>query len=235
MADVPRAARTGLDQLVDAVFADTGLAGANMAPELLGGAGAADALNQIILEAAAATGAAADSLFTATEVIAMNTLTANLHLMLVSFYRPSGTRRAILLERSAFPSDRHAVESQVRFHGLDPAWDLIEIAPRDGEDLLRTEDIVATIEREGARIATILLPGVQYLTGQLLDIGAITAAGRKAGCVVGWDLAHAIGNVPVALHDAGADFAVWCTRATQPTRPCRASPAGGATTRPRAS
>ena len=144
------------------------------------------------------------------EVIAMNTLTANLHLMLVSFYRPSGTRRAILLECSAFPSDRHAVESQVRFHGLDPATDLIEIRPRDGEDLLRTDDVLATIEREGARIATILLPGVQYLTGQALDVGAITAAGRKAGCVVGWDLAHAVGNVPVSLHDSGADFAVWC-------------------------
>jgi len=146
----------------------------------------------------------------ASEVIAMNTLTTNLHLLLVSFYRPSGTRRAILMERSAFPSDRHAVESQVRFHGLDPRQDLIEIAPRDGEDWLRTEDILAVIEREGARIATILLPGIQYLTGQVLDIEAITAAGRKAGCVVGWDLAHAVGNVPVSLHDAGADFAVWC-------------------------
>jgi kynureninase len=98
----------------------------------------------------------------------------------------------------------------VRFHGLDPARDLIEIAPRDGEDWLRTEDIIATIEREGARIATILLPGVQYLTGQVLDVEAITAAGHAAGCIVGWDLAHAAGNVPVALHDAGADFAVWC-------------------------
>jgi kynureninase len=144
------------------------------------------------------------------EVIAMNTLTANLHLMLVSFYRPSGARRAILLERAAFPSDRHAVESQVRFHGLDPARDLIEASPRAGEDLLRTEDILDRIERDGERIATILLPGVQYLTGQALDIEAITAAGRRAGCTVGWDLAHAIGNVPVRLHDTGADFAVWC-------------------------
>jgi kynureninase len=144
------------------------------------------------------------------EVVAMNTLTANLHLLLVSFYRPAGARSAVLMERPAFPSDRHAVESQVRFHGLDPSTDLIEIAPRAGEDLLRTEDIVATIERDGARIATILLPGVQYLTGQALDVEAITAAGHRAGCVVGWDLAHAIGNVPVALHDAGADFAVWC-------------------------
>jgi len=144
------------------------------------------------------------------EVIAMNSLTANLHLMLVSFFRPAGERRALLLERGAFPSDRHAVESQVRFHGLDPARDLIEIGPRPGEDLLRTEDIVALIEREGTRIATILLPGIQYLTGQALDIAAITAAGQRAGCTVGWDLAHAAGNVPLRLHDANVDFAVWC-------------------------
>ena len=144
------------------------------------------------------------------EVTVMNTLTVNLHLLLVSFYRPAGDRTALLMERPAFPSDRYAAESQVRYHGLDPARDLIEIAPREGEQLLRTEDIVATIEREGWRVATILLPGVQYLTGQRLDIGAITAAGRQAGCTVGWDLAHAIGNVPLPLHDAGVDFAVWC-------------------------
>jgi kynureninase len=144
------------------------------------------------------------------EVIAMNSLTANLHLMLVSFYRPAGSRTALLLERNAFPSDRYAAESHVRYHGLDPARDLIEVAARAGEDLLRTEDIIAVIEREGARIATVLLPGVQYLTGQALDIAAITAAGRKAGCVVGWDLAHAVGNIPLQLHDCAADFAVWC-------------------------
>jgi kynureninase len=144
------------------------------------------------------------------EVTVMNTLTVNLHLLLASFYRPAGERTALLIERSAFPSDRYAAQSQVHLHGLDPAHALIEIAPRDGEHTLRTEDVVATIEREGARIATIVLPGVQYLTGQRLDIAAITAAGRRAGCIVGWDLAHAIGNVPVNLHDAGADFAVWC-------------------------
>lgn len=144
------------------------------------------------------------------EVVAMNTLTVNLHLLLVSFYRPAGERTALLIERQAFPSDRYAVESQLRFHGLDPARDLIEIPPREGEACLRTEDIVALLEREGSRIATVLLPGVQYLTGQALDIGTITAAGRRAGCTVGWDLAHAIGNVPLNLHDAGADFAVWC-------------------------
>ena len=144
------------------------------------------------------------------EVVAMNTLTVNLHLMLASFYRPQGVRTALLIERGAFPSDRHAAESQVRFWGLDPARDLIEIAPREGEVLLRTEDIVAAIERDGSRIATVMLPGVQYLTGQRLDLSAITRAGHEHGCTVGFDLAHSIGNVEVALHDTGADFAVWC-------------------------
>jgi kynureninase len=144
------------------------------------------------------------------EVIAMNTLTVNLHLMLASFYRPHGERRALLMEQGAFPSDRHAAESQVRFHGLDPATDLIEVAPRPGEHLLRTEDLLATIEREGPRLAAILLPGVQYLTGQVLDLHAIAAAGRRVGSTVGFDLAHAIGNVQIDLHGSGADFAVWC-------------------------
>jgi len=144
------------------------------------------------------------------EVVAMNSLTANLHLMLVSFYRPTGSRTALLIEKHAFPSDRYAAESQVRCHGLDPARDLIEISPRDGEDLLRTEDVLALLDREGHRIATIVLPGVQYLTGQVLDLRSITAAGRDAGCRVGWNLAHSIGNVEVDLHAAGADFAVWC-------------------------
>ena len=110
----------------------------------------------------------------------------------------------------SFPSDRYAAESQVLFYGGHPERDLIELAPRDGESLLRTEDIVATIGREGARIATILLPGVQYLTGQRLDLAAITRAGHAQGSIVGFDLAHSIGNVEVALHDSGADFAVWC-------------------------
>ena len=144
------------------------------------------------------------------EVVAMNTLTVNLHFMLATFYRPAGTRTAILIERGAFPSDRHAVESQVRWHGLDPLRDLLEVGPRPGEELLRTEDIVAAIERESARLALVMLPGVQYLTGQVLDVEAITRVALRAGCRVGWDLAHAIGNVPVQIHDAGADFAVWC-------------------------
>jgi kynureninase len=145
------------------------------------------------------------------EVVAMNTLTVNLHLLLVSFYRPRGGRTAILVEKDAFPSDRHVAESQVRFHGLDPGRDLIEIAPRAGEACLRTEDIVAAIERDGPRIAVVLLPGVQYLTGQVLDIASITAAGHRCGCTVGFDLAHAIGNVELELHAPGVDFAAWCS------------------------
>ena len=144
------------------------------------------------------------------EVTVMNTLTVNLHLLLASFYRPADTRTALLMERPAFPSDRYAAESQVRFHGLDPARDLIEIESRPGEQCLRTEDILAAIKRDGPRIATILLPGVQYLTGQRLDLRTITTAGRRAGCTVGWDLAHAVGNVPLSLHDDDVDFAVWC-------------------------
>ena len=142
----------------------------------------------------------------------MNSLTANLHLLLVSFYRPAGARTALLIERHAFPSDRYAVESQVRFHGLDPARDLIEVAPRDRRGpAAHRRRRSSCIEREGARIATILLPGVQYLTGQALDIAAITAAGTRAQAAsVGWDLAHAVGNVPLQMHDSGADFAVWC-------------------------
>ncbi|HUO80146.1 MAG TPA: kynureninase [Steroidobacteraceae bacterium] len=144
------------------------------------------------------------------EVVAMNTLTVNLNLLLVSFYRPTRARHRILIERPAFPSDRYAVVSQLRFHGYAPEEALLEVGARPGEELLRTEDIVAAIERAGATLALVLLPGVQYLTGQVLDVEAITRAARRQGALVGWDLAHAIGNVPVALHDAGADFAVWC-------------------------
>jgi kynureninase len=144
------------------------------------------------------------------EVVAMNSLTINLHLMMVSFFRPAGPRNCVLIEKSAFPSDRHAVLSQLGFHGLD-ARHLIEVAPRPGEHALRTADIVAILEREGPRLALVLWPGVQYLSGQLFDLGAITAAARAAGAVVGLDLAHAIGNVPLRLHDWNADFAVWCS------------------------
>ena len=144
------------------------------------------------------------------EVVAMNSLTVNLHLMLVSFYRPSGARRKIVLERGAFPSDHHAVISQLRFHGIDPADGLIELTPRDGEECLREDDIEALLEREGDHIALVLLPGVQYYTGQLLDLARLTRAARAQGCAVGIDAAHGVGNVPLALHDWDADFAVWC-------------------------
>ncbi len=145
------------------------------------------------------------------EVVAMNSLTVNLHLMMVSFLRPHGARNRVLIERSAFPSDRYAIVSQLQYHGLDAAEHLIEVAPRSGEHLIRTQDLIECIEREGPRLALVLLPGVQYLTGQLFDLPALTAAARGAGAIVGLDLAHAIGNVPLRLHDWNADFAVWCS------------------------
>ena len=145
------------------------------------------------------------------EVVAMNSLSVNLHLLLTSFYRPTPQRYKILIERDAFPSDRYAVASQLRLHGFDPATALIELAPRAGEDALHTEDLLDVLQREGPRIATVLLPGVQYLTGQLLDMQAITRAAHQHGCTVGFDLAHAIGNAPLQLHDWNIDFAVWCS------------------------
>ena len=144
------------------------------------------------------------------EVVAMNTLTVNLHLMLATFYRPTRERPKILIEKHAFSSDRYAVASQVRLHGFDPATALLEIGPRDGEEAVRTQDVIELIEREGAQLATVMLPGVQFLNGQRFDLPAIARAAHLAGSRVGFDLAHAIGNVPVALHDIGADFAVWC-------------------------
>lgn len=144
------------------------------------------------------------------EVVAMNTLTVNLHLLLVSFYRPTAARHRVLIEQSAFPSDRYALVSQLAHRGRSAADSLIEVGPRAGEDLLRTADLVDAIDRAGSTLALVLLPGVQYLSGQVLDVAAVTAAARRHGAVVGWDLAHTAGNVPVALHDSGADFAVWC-------------------------
>jgi kynureninase len=145
------------------------------------------------------------------EVVCMNGLTVNLHLLMVSFFRPTATRYKLLIERAAFPSDRYAVVSQLRFHGLDPAEALIEIAPRAGEATLRDEDIAAAIRAAGNALALILLPGVQYLSGEALDIARLTAEAHAVGALAGWDLAHAIGNMPLALHAAQADFAVWCS------------------------
>ncbi|HME38661.1 MAG TPA: kynureninase [Steroidobacteraceae bacterium] len=145
------------------------------------------------------------------EVVAMNSLTVNLHLMLVSFFRPAGERNRVLIEKSAFPSDRHAVVSQLAFHGLTAAEHLLEMEPRPGERTLRTEDVIRRIEQEGTRLALVLLPGVQYLTGQSLDLGPMISAARRAGAAAGLDLAHAIGNTPLSLHEWNADFAVWCS------------------------
>jgi kynureninase len=145
------------------------------------------------------------------EVVMMNGLTVNLQLMLVSFYRPTATRHKILIEDCAFPSDLYAVQSQLRFHDYDPREAMIVARPRDGEAALRTEDLEELLERRGSEIAVLLFGGVNYFTGQLFDIGRISAAAARQGCVVGWDLAHAAGNVPLRLHDWGVDFAVWCS------------------------
>ena len=145
------------------------------------------------------------------EVVAMNSLTLNLHLLMASFYRPTRERHVILIEQGAFPSDRYAVASQIAWHGRDPAESMVQVAVRSGEQRLRHEDLVAEIEGIGPRLALVLLPGIQYLTGQLLDLGGLTKAAHAIGAIAGFDLAHAIGNVPLSLHDWDADFAVWCS------------------------
>jgi kynureninase len=145
------------------------------------------------------------------EVVVMNSLTVNLHLMMASFYRPTSQRHKILVERGAFPSDQYAVKSQIRFHGFDPASSLLELTPRKGESCLRDEDVESLIERQGESIALIMVGGVNYATGQAFDMAGITKAGQRKGCVVGFDLAHAAGNIPLRLHEWGPDFAVWCS------------------------
>ena len=144
------------------------------------------------------------------EVVNMNSLTVNLHLMLTSFYRPTPKRHKILIERGAFPSDHYAVESQVKLHSFDPDKSLIELGYARREAYVPFEAIQEVLAAEGDAIALILLPGVQYYSGQAFDMARITAAGHKAGCLVGFDLAHAVGNLPLHLHDWGMDFAVWC-------------------------
>ena len=145
------------------------------------------------------------------EVVAMNSLTANLHLMMVSFYRPSDERNAILIEAGAFPSDRYAVESQLRFHGVDPSSALIELESDEPGGTTSMAAIERALAEHGHRIALLLWPGVQYRTGQAFDLAEIARLARAQGCAVGFDLAHAAGNLPVQLHDSGADFAVWCS------------------------
>ena len=145
------------------------------------------------------------------EVATCNTLTINLHLLLAAFFEPSGARRAMLIDAPTFPSDRYAVESQLRHHGLDPASDLIVVRPRTGESLVRVDDLEGAIHEHRDRLALALLAGVNYATGQLHDIARLTDAVHAAGAVAGWDLAHGAGNVPLGLHDADVDFAAWCT------------------------
>lgn len=146
-----------------------------------------------------------------TEVVAMNTLTVNLHLLMASFYRPTASRYKIVIESEAFPSDRFAAASQLRMHGYDPDKDLIEWSPRGEASELHIDDLADILERQNGSVALLLLPGVQYYTGQVLDMPAICSLGREAGCAVGLDLAHAVGNVDLALHDWAPDFAAWCT------------------------
>lgn len=145
------------------------------------------------------------------EVVAMNGLTVNLNLLMVSFYRPIASRYKILMEAQAFPSDQYTAEMQARFHGFDPADAVVELKLRDGEHTHRTEDILAHIESLGDELALVMLGGVNYYTGQLFDIPQITKKGHDVGALVGWDLAHAAGNVELSLHDWGPDFAAWCS------------------------
>lgn len=145
------------------------------------------------------------------EVVMMNQLTSNLHFLLVSFYRPQGKRVKILTEQRPFPSDTYALASHIQFHGLDPKEHLIEVQPREGEHTLRTEDILAKIAELGNELALVCFSGVQYYTGQFFHIGAITAKAHEVGAIAGFDLAHAVGNVPLHLHGQGVDFACWCT------------------------
>src|SRR5881398_1777380 len=145
------------------------------------------------------------------EVICMNSLTVNLHLMMVTFYQPTKSRFKILMEEPAFPSDTYAIKSQIVHHGLDPKDALVLAGPRKGEFAIRQEDIEAALEKCGQQIAIVMIGGINFFTGQLFDIERITSLAQKRGCVVGFDLAHAIGNVPLALHDWNVDFAVWCS------------------------
>lgn len=145
------------------------------------------------------------------EISVMNTLTVNLHLLMVSFYRPTDKRFKIICEEKAFPSDQYMLQSQVRYHGLDPKDAIVEVKKRDGEHAWRTEDIIKKINETGDELALVLMGGVNYYNGQVLDMKAITKAGKDEGAFVGWDLAHGVGNIKLNLHDWDADFAAWCS------------------------
>lgn len=146
-----------------------------------------------------------------TEVTVMNTLTVNLHLLMLSFYRPTPERYKILMEAGAFPSDQYAVETLVKHYGLEPETAILEIAPREGEKTLRTEDIIATIEAQGSSLAMVLFGGINYYTGQLFDLQRITRAAHQVNAIAGFDLAHVVGNTPLLLHEWEVDFAAWCS------------------------
>ena len=145
------------------------------------------------------------------EVVVMNALTVNINLLLISFYQPTINRHKIMIEKGAFPSDQYAVESHLHLHGFDPKDSLIELTPRTGETTLRTDDIVNTINDVGEELATIIMGGVNYYTGQAFDMETITKAGKSVGAFVGFDLAHAAGNIHLNLHEWNVDFAAWCT------------------------
>jgi len=145
------------------------------------------------------------------EVVIMNTLTTNLHLLMVSFYQPTQTKYKIVIESDAFPSDRYAVETQLQFHGFDPSESLIEWTPRTGETLLNIKDLESILNTQGDEIALLLIGGVNYYTGQYLDLKRIAELGHQQGCKVGIDLAHGVGNIQPKLHESGVDFAAWCT------------------------
>jgi len=145
------------------------------------------------------------------EVVVMNALTVNIHLLLISFYQPTKTRNKIMIEKGAFPSDQYAVESQIKLHGFNPKECLVELTPRNGEKILRTDDILKIIDENADELCTILLGGVNYYTGQAFDMKAITEAGKSVGAFVGFDLAHAAGNLLLKLHEWNVDFAAWCT------------------------
>ena len=144
------------------------------------------------------------------EIVVMNTLTVNLHLLMISFFRPQGKRRKILIEKHAFPSDRYAVVSQLRFHGLDPVDALVEFEQQAGEQVIEESALETFLEANGDEIALVLWPGVQYISGQAFDLERVAVAARRAGAVAGFDLAHYIGNLPLSLHESGCDFAAWC-------------------------
>ena len=145
------------------------------------------------------------------EIIHMNTLTVNLHLLMASFYKPTKDRYLIIMEAGAFPSDQYVVESQVRMHGFDPETSIVEVSPVEGETLISTEQIKEVIRKNGDRTALVLFGGIQYFTGQCLDMAEISKVTHETGAFLGLDLAHAVGNVPLKLHEWGVDFAAWCT------------------------